>query len=304
MNRMSRIAFMLIIGIVLVGLSVAAAQRGTVMFNHDLHPEYMGFDCAVCHGENLERITPEPASCLSCHAQEFIDQVTYPGKKTHGPAWSLNHGTYVNSGVRHCMACHQDYTDKARQGGNPQNTTCYECHSPSGKDSEFGPFGSSLHNVHTSDFYVTHPLAARTDPQLCTGCHTESRFCGDCHNDFNRNDLALDSHRRSWSDLTVIFNRDTAQIHEAFDETQCQACHRDENNTIVIPTDRWARGHAIEARKNLATCQACHPTGDNCTKCHSARSGLGVNPHPKGWSGSMSGRLESASKGRTCAKCH
>lgn len=304
MNRMSRIAFMLITGIVLVGLSVAAAQLGTIMFNHDLHPEYMGFDCDVCHGENLERITPEPESCLSCHAQEYIDQVTYPGKKTHDPAWALNHGTYAKSDVRNCMYCHQDYIDKSRQDRDQQATTCYECHTPTGKDSEFGPFGGNLHNVHTSDFYVTHPLAARTDPRLCGSCHTEERFCGDCHDNFNRNELALKSHRRSWSDLTVIFNRDTAQIHEAFDETQCQACHRDENNTIVIPTDRWARGHAIEARKNLATCQACHPTGNTCTKCHSARAGLGVNPHPKGWSGSMSGRLESASKGRTCAKCH
>jgi hypothetical protein len=304
MNRPTLITLMLVAFIVLAGLSVAVAEFGARMFDHDMHPEYLKFDCTVCHGENMQQITPDPATCGTCHKPDFMSQVTYPGKKTHGSAWALNHGIYVKSGVRHCMACHQEYTDKARKDRNPKATTCYDCHSPSGKDGEFGPYGGSLHNVHTSDFYVTHPLAARTDPRLCTNCHTENRFCTDCHNNFNRNDLALKSHRRSWSDLTVIFNRDTAQIHEAFDETQCQACHRDENNSILIPADRWARGHAIEARKNLATCQACHPTGNTCIKCHSARTGLGVNPHPKGWKGSMSDRLDRAGKGRTCAKCH
>lgn len=303
MNRQNCITVILIACILLAGLSIAVAQFTTIMFNHDLHPEYMGFECEVCHGDNLQQITPEPDTCLVCHLQEFIDDVTYPGKKTHGPAWALNHGTYVKSDVRHCMDCHQEYTDQAKQNRNPRTTTCYQCHTPTRKDSEFGPFGDNIHNVHTSDFYVTHPLAARTDPRLCVTCHTEERFCSDCHNDFNRNELVLYSHRRAWSDLAVIFDRDTAQIHESFDETQCQSCHRDENNSIVIPTDRWSRDHGIEARKNLTTCQACHPTGDVCIKCHSARTGLGVNPHPKGWSG-MSNRLDSASKGRTCAKCH
>ena len=303
MKQLRCIILMLIAGVVLAWLSVAVAQYETIPFDHDLHPEVMGFECHLCHGENLQQITPAPGTCLDCHEESTLDRVTYPGKKTHGPAWALNHGTYVKNDVRHCMYCHQDYIDKARQDGNPQATTCYECHTPTGKDSEFGPFGSSLHNVHTSDFYVTHPLAARTDPRLCGSCHTEERFCGDCHDDFNRNELALESHRRSWSDLAVIFDRDTAQIHEAFDKTQCASCHRAENNSIIIPADRWARGHAVEARKNLATCQACHPTGDTCVKCHSARTGLGVRPHPKGWDG-MSSRLESASKGRTCARCH
>lgn len=304
MKRMRKITLVLVAGIVLMGLSVAVAEFKGIVFDHDLHPEYLGFDCTVCHDENLQRITPDPESCMICHDPAYLEDVVYPGKKTHGPAWSLNHGTYAKSGVRHCMECHQDYSDKGRKDSNPRATTCYECHTPTGKDSKFGPFGSSIHNVHTSDFYVTHPLAARTDQRRCADCHTESRFCGDCHDDFNRNELALDSHRRAWSDLAVIFDRDTAQIHEAFDESQCDSCHRDENNSIVIPSDRWARGHAIEARKNLATCQACHPTGDTCVKCHSARTGLGVSPHPKGWSGSMSRRLESASKGRTCARCH
>lgn len=304
MKWMRKISLLIILSIVLLWLSAAVAQFDPVTFDHDLHPEYLGFDCGVCHGDNMQQITPEPGTCLSCHSEEFMDDVVYPCKKTHGPAWSLNHGPYVKSDVRNCMYCHEDYTDKARQDRNPKATTCYECHTPSGKDTYYGPFGDNLHNIHTSDFYVTHPLAARTDPQRCDSCHTEKRFCGDCHNDFNRNELALDSHRRSFSDLAVIFDRETVQIHEAFDETQCDSCHRDENNSIVIPTDRWARGHSIEARKNLSTCQACHPTGDACIKCHSARTGLGVKPHPKGWSGSMSRRLESASSGRTCARCH
>ncbi|ADU67196.1 hypothetical protein Selin_2481 [Desulfurispirillum indicum S5] len=294
-NRITYIAFMLAACLALGGLSVAVAQYSAMTFNHDRHVAYMGgMDCATCHGEGLQNLSPEPATCVSCHGNDFMNFVTYPGKKTHGPAWALNHGPMAKAEVMDCMACHQEFTDKARKDRNPRATTCYDCHTPSGKDSEFGPFGGSLHNVHSSDFHVTHPLAARTDQRLCASCHTEPRFCVDCHNDFNRNELALESHRRGFSSLLTS---PSGVAHEQFNETQCQTCHVDS----VLPTHKWARGHGIEARKNLTTCQACHPTGNTCIKCHSAKTGLGVNPHPKDWKG---GRLESATGGATCAKCH
>ena len=50
-------------------------------------------------------------------------------------------------------------------------------------------------------------------------------------------------------------------------------------------------------------CQACHPEGDVCLTCHSARTGLRFNPHPKDWD-DMKDRIRDASDGRTCRKCH
>ncbi|UCZ56507.1 cytochrome c family protein [Desulfurispirillum indicum] len=234
--RTTYIAFMLVACIALGGLSVAVAQYSAMTFNHDRHVAYMGgMDCATCHGEGLQQITPDPATCVSCHGNSFMNVVTYPGKKTHGPAWALNHGPMAKAEVMDCMACHQEFTDKARKGNNPRATTCYECHTPSGKDTLFGPLGGGLHNVHGSDFRTNHSLAARTDQRLCASCHTESRFCADCHNTVGlREGSGINPHR----------------FHE-------------------YPSAQWARGHATEARKNLATCQACHPTGNTCIKCHS-----------------------------------
>ncbi|HEY3488744.1 MAG TPA: hypothetical protein VGK27_01335, partial [Candidatus Deferrimicrobiaceae bacterium] len=58
-----------------------------------------------------------------------------------------------------------------------------------------------------------------------------------------------------------------------------------------------------EARRDLASCQACHADGDTCLKCHSSRTGLKINPHPDNW-GSIQGKLNRAAGKRTCVKCH
>ena len=50
-----------------------------------------------------------------------------------------------------------------------------------------------------------------------------------------------------------------------------------------------------------ASCQACHPEGDVCLTCHSAKSGLRVNPHPKGF---KADRIRSRSNNRSCRVCH
>ena len=62
-------------------------------------------------------------------------------------------------------------------------------------------------------------------------------------------------------------------------------------------------GHAQEARRNLPTCQGCHADGQICLTCHSARTGLRVNPHPDNW-GDIKDRINKAAGQRTCVKCH
>ncbi|GAB6083022.1 hypothetical protein JCM30471_19360 [Desulfuromonas carbonis] len=250
-------------------------------FDHATHLTYLDdAACATCHVEGAEAIKPAETVCLECHEKAFVEEVTFPGLKTHGPVWAFNHRPAAKNGAIDCSACHQQ-------------DFCLECHSDAGRADEMGAFGNAMVNVHRSDFHVTHPIAARTDPQLCSSCH-EQNFCRECHEQFAPADLALDSHRRSWSDLTV-----SGTPHETFPANSCQTCHPNS----VLPSHEWSSRHSREARKNLATCQACHPDGDICLKCHSAKSGLMVNPHPKDFS-DFSGRLDRASGGKTCRKCH
>jgi len=265
----------------IVLLAALAVPAMAVQFPHNEHLQYVDNDCSVCHVADAKDIRPSTEVCLNCHEQKMIDGVTFEGLRTHGPTWSLTHRQAAKSRAYDCSACHKQ-------------EFCLECHKAGFAD-EQGHFGNSLTNVHRSDFQVSHPIAARTDPQLCTSCH-ENKFCVDCHNSFRRQDLAGVSHRRSWSDLATGPNLLT---HENFSTDSCQTCHPDS----VLPTHDWSAGHAREARKNLATCASCHPEGDVCLKCHSAVSGLRVNPHPKDW-GDIDNRLQKASGDRTCRKCH
>lgn len=250
-----------------------------VDFNHAEHLTYLDEGkCEACHAEGAAEIVPPESACLECHEQAFVDTVVTPGTKTHGLNWATNHRPFAKSPSADCAACHQ------------QNF-CLDCHTAGFAD-EQGEFGNNMANIHRGEFQVSHPIAARTNPQLCASCH-EPDFCSECHARFAPADLAVTSHRRGFSDGTL------GGLHASYNEAQCQTCHPDS----VLPAHTWSNQHAREARKNLATCQACHPQGDICLKCHSARSGLMVNPHPKDWN-DFSDRLEGASSGKTCRRCH
>lgn len=248
-------------------------------FDHAVHlAKVSDARCATCHGDKPEQIMPSTKACLGCHDQAFVDQARFPALQTHGPLWSFQHRPAAKAGAADCAACHaQDF--------------CLECHK-AGRADEMGQLGNRMTNVHRSEFNVSHPIAARTNPQLCTSCH-EKDFCVECHEQFAPADLAVASHRRGFTDGTL------GGDHALFTEQQCQSCHINS----VLPSHEWSNQHAREARKNLATCQTCHPEGDVCLKCHSARTGLGVNPHPEDWD-DMKDRLRRASDAKTCRKCH
>jgi len=261
-------------------LSLAAATAwGGARFDHAAHDANVDAGvCTPCHTPEDASIVPDKSRCKECHDEAFVATVEIPGQATHGPTWTLNHGPDAKAPGADCASCH-----------GPE--VCADCHNAGFADEE----AAGMASAHRSDFHVTHPLLARADPKRCEACH-DNGFCLDCHATFNPADLAFSSHRRGWSDLTV---GDSGPAHSAFQPSQCQTCHIDS----VLPAHEWSSSHSREARKNLATCQACHPEGDICLNCHSARTGLGINPHPADWN-DIANRLKSASDGKTCRKCH
>ncbi|MFH7326053.1 cytochrome C [Desulfurivibrio sp. C05AmB] len=286
--------------LLLLALPAAARAQEDYLFtfDHDQHQflVFPGSPCITCHLPDSPTVTPEPRACLQCHDEDFPELVRMPGMvNTHGPLWGFNHGPFAKNRQLDCAGCHQ------------QNY-CLDCH-VQGPAQEMGKFGGALLNVHRSDFRVTHPIAARTNPRLCASCH-EPASCSDCHSDFRRRTghdgrAASPSHRRVFG---LGVNGDLAAIHEDFrgenSLNRCDDCHR--SGTVAPTMHAWSREHAREARRNLNTCQACHPSGDTCIQCHSAKSGPGgVNPHGPGWkNSSRAERLRSASGGATCVRCH
>jgi hypothetical protein len=132
-------------------------------------------------------------------------------------------------------------------------------------------------------------------PRSCEKCH-EARFCSDCHARFRPEELQFESHRRQFSDIRISR---VGPGHGGFTAANCRSCHP----KGILPVREWSHAHGREARRELATCQSCHADGEACLKCHSARTGLQVKPHPDNWD-SIKGNLGRASGRRTCVKCH
>jgi len=269
-------------------LASTVAPLWAADFDHTEHVDRnaLALGCRTCHLDGAASIVPKTDVCLACHEKTMIDEVSLPETKTHGPVWSLNHGPSAKGNSVNCASCHEQ-------------SYCLDCHK-AGKADEMGSFGNNMINVHRSDFSVSHPLAARAGQNRCNSCH-EARFCSDCHDtwQFKTDDIGSPSHRRTF-DLGVE-NADIDVIHAGISSTlACDTCH----SSASMDFHSWSIGHAREARRSLATCQACHPEGDVCLRCHSARGGaIGFNPHPKDWN-DIKGNISDASNGKTCRKCH
>ncbi|TLM65212.1 MAG: cytochrome C [Deltaproteobacteria bacterium] len=275
---------LLVLLVLMAGVTVARAAE----FDHRAHLKEYAADapCSTCHVEGAASIRPDKAVCLSCHKQEEIAAVPLREPRTHGPGWGLNHQAEAKGSAIDCSACHEQ-------------RDCLECHKAGFAD-EMGVLGNNVNNVHRSDFHVTHPIAARNDQRLCSSCH-EPRFCESCHEDFRvrRRSVESPSHRYVF-DMGDGTNEPPA-FHAGFKKSACDGCHQSIGDEPELHD--WAIGHAREARRSLATCQTCHPEGDVCIRCHSARGSLAYNPHGDDWD-DVKGNLRKAANGKTCRKCH
>jgi hypothetical protein len=147
---------------------------------------------------------------------------------------------------------------------------CLDCHTGGGIEEDLtrslSRSGEYMPQSHRSDWVGIHPMKALDNPQNCYRCH-DAASCFDCHSRLQSNTLNIKSHTKTMTGQDFIWNAE----------------------------------HSREARRNLQSCQSCHPDGDVCLQCHRTGMVPGVNPHPKGWDGS---KLKSASGNRTCRVCH
>lgn len=203
---------------------------------------------------------------------------------------ATSHKDFAQMKIKDCNECHQSQGAALNHGefwvkehrlaaANQQNNCkdcheqsfCLDCHKGGGIDSSLhssttGP--DYMPRSHKSDFRELHPIKAKEDPRSCNRCHDAKNFCAACHNRFPKGTLDIKSHQ--------MLGPNGQKYGFAVGE------------------------HSREARRNLQSCQACHPDGDVCIQCHSSGK---VSPHPRGWN-KVSGRLKSAGGNRTCVKCH
>lgn len=204
-------------------------------------------------------------------------------------AQKQSHKDYKNMKLGECNECHKgegvapnheaDWVRLHRSMASKTGHNCADCHSLSFcKDCHFGGGISAdltvsnwqrdyIPKSHRSDFTQIHPIKALDNPQTCYRCH-DKKFCNDCHSRYPRGSMRIRSHLPSGPN----------------------------GQTYML----WGNEHATEARRNLQACQSCHPEGDVCLRCHSARGGAGINPHPKSFRGDA---IKDRSD-RACIKCH
>jgi hypothetical protein len=199
------------------------------------------------------------------------------------------HAEYAKMEIKECNSCHKgegispnhdsdfirDHRVLAGKAGNNcgqchKQSFCLDCHQGGlleGTSLEKENFGRDSHpKSHRSDFISLHPLKALDNPQQCNRCH-DQKYCTSCHSRFPKGSMKIKSHLRVGDSQTWT----------------------------------WKSDHSLEARRNLQTCQTCHPEGDVCLSCHSAKAlGGKVNPHPRNFKGS---NYRSRSD-KTCRACH
>lgn len=222
--------------------------------------------------------TMKISECNDCHRGQGI-------APNHDAVWLQSHRLPAARGASNCIECH----DQA---------FCLDCHTGGGIDAQLSTRNyrrDYMPRSHRNDFLELHPLAAKSRPQSCNRCH-DQKYCSSCHAKFKNEDLQFQSHRRQARDIPLS---SVGPTHGNFTPDQCQTCHPGG----LLPSHKWAGDHAVEARRNLRACQTCHAEGDVCMKCHGARSGLKVNPHPRDW-GSVKDNFKNKSGGRSCVKCH
>lgn len=201
-----------------------------------------------------------------------------------------DHRDYKNNTPDECKDCHsgsgvmnnhgaffvKEHRLLAQKAGNNcadchEQSFCIDCHQGGGitTDLQRSPSrrGEYMPKTHRSDFISTHSIKAADNPQNCYRCH-QSSFCTDCHSRTRqKGSLSIKSHRKAGT---------SSQLYN------------------------WNSDHAAEARRNLQSCETCHPDADVCVQCHSSGK---VNPHPRDWR-DISKRYRDDSRGRTCRKCH
>ncbi len=202
-------------------------------------------------------------------------------------ALKQQHKEYAETKLSECNDCHKaegiapnhdsDWVRghrllAAKKGNNcsqcHKQSDCLDCHQGGGINADLTSETFKRDYVpksHRSDFVSIHPLKARDNPQTCNRCH-DQKYCTSCHDRFPKGSLRIKSHLRSGNSQTWT----------------------------------WKSEHSTEARRNLQSCQTCHPQGDVCIQCHSSGR---VNPHPRNWK-DVRGNYKDRAGSRVCLKCH
>lgn len=178
--------------------------------------------------------------CVECHRGNGVSA-------NHDATWEHDHKATAQKQNANCGDCHQQsFCVDCHKGGSGMDAAMDRGRSRRG---EVMPFG------HEPGFVATHQLQAR-DPRACYRCHDSGEFCNDCHQRaFGR----VQGGNTSQSALGAVRVTPHAPTYTA----------------PGVPDPSWVSEHRSKARRELKTCQACHPSKQDCSNyaCHPGLGG-------------------------------
>jgi len=282
-------------------LAVFVAERGAagLRFPHPLHQDV---ECSFCHEKaaqsqrGADNLLPGPPVCLGCHEQATLDTLGWEAGPPPADRFpSFSHEKHLAMKEIDCAYCHGALMNRLLTGtgkGEIGHTLCNKCHNGVEANQECSSCHADVQRLrpldHGPDYLHGHQFSARASAGACEDCHRESESCSECHQGEN---VLFRTHARNY----VFTHAQDARKHE----NDCLSCHELDgfcNDCHVAegvqPTNHrtgWIGGdnrHAIEARRDIAYCAACHEGDDPaCTRCHSDTGGRGddASIHPDGF---------------------
>ena len=182
-----------------------------------------------------------------------------------------DHKEYNTGKLDACRDCHSGSGEVDNHGGSREHrllaeragTNCLDCHQQSfcldchaGGNVEaylqksLSRKGETMPTTHRSDFISIHSIKAKDDPQQCYRCH-ESNFCSNCHNQVpNKGSMRVKSHSATGNTQRYFLTRASSAEENA--------------------------AHAADAKRNLQSCEGCHPDAIVCTQCHNLSAGARI----------------------------
>lgn len=269
------------------------AQKYARVFRPEVAKRPAAYDIRFGHDAHL-KLADIKGQCVKCHAgvvQAAGGQPLFPPMDT-------------------CRGCHNH---EAQFAAND----CAPCH----KESDLRGLKPLSFLPHDANWLRRHGGLARDELARCSTCHAQTQ-CDSCHDATQalraevRNPGAIEReyvHRFEFLSRHGIEARTQPGTCVSCHRTQdCDACHARQgvSGGLVDGSNphppNWAGNlglatnlHGRAARRDIASCAACHEQGaaSNCVRCHRV-GGFGGNPHPPGWRSSQG--MDAVS----CAACH
>jgi predicted CXXCH cytochrome family protein len=247
-------------------------------FEHRVHQAPTGGDCVHCHEAVAEArpvmLRPKMATCFGCH--EHRDQWTTrdcnschvdlaaedsppESHLVHDGDWLREHGTRAASARDLCASCHSE-------------RSCAGCHGvgtvpmlPARMAFDQVP----LSGLHRAGFVARHSMEARSDPGLCTTCHTEDSCIG-CHNreGVGAGTATRSPHPSGW--ITTGAGGGDHGVQARIDPTSCAGCHGGAGEMLCVGCHRVGgpggtpHGPGFRSERNKThdlPCRLCHSGG-------------------------------------------